>query len=517
MLGLHVSRAETSVLIVGGGPVGLSTAIGLRRFGVECVLVERHPSTLDFPKGRRVTIRTMEIFRQWGLEDAVTAVALPREESLFAYRGETLLGDDFKRAGLGGAITTHSPTNEVVCSQELLEPVLCRYARAAGADVRFATRLIDFSKGADGVTAQLADLDAGERTTVRAEYLVAADGARGDTRSTLGIRCSTAGELGEWVSIRLEADLADRVSDRRSGVYWLSKPRTGAAFAAVDNERQWLLLVPRDREAEPQESFTEERCEALAREAIGDPRITLWITGVRFWTATARVADHFAAGRVFLAGDAAHLTTPIGGLGMNCGIADAHNLAWKLAGVLSGWAGPALLDSYEPERAPVARHCAQASLGAARPPKLVDGLVLGAAYQSDAVTPDGSDAPEPADALADYEPTARPGHRAPHLWLERDGKRCSTLDLWGEWFTLVVGQAGKEVAEASVRGIEAPLRCHVIGERTDSPIPSTTSLTYGIGTDGAVLVRPDGHVAWRTPELKPPQLQEALVAATARA
>jgi hypothetical protein len=224
------------------------------------------------------------------------------------------------------------------------------------------------------------------------------------------------------------------------------------------------------------------------------------------------VSDRYRAGRVILAGDAAHVTTPEGGLGMNCGVADVHNLAWKLAGIVAGWASPALLDTYEPERRPHAVACVEASLGAARPPNPIDGLVLGHAFESAAVIDDGTPAPTPRDPVGEYMPMARPGHRAPHIWL---GPGTSTLDLFGGTFVALTDAAGKPDLDRAADAADAtgvPLSAHAV----DVPIwPSV----YGVGPGGVVLVRPDGYVAWRsgTPPKTPHQLASTLRIATGHA
>ena len=499
----NVGRSvDVPVLVVGGGPVGLLMATGLRHFGVDCLVVEKHASTLDFPKGRRVTTRTVEIFRQWGLEAAVAKVSLPRADSLFSFEGETLLGGDYRRQGLPfDDVNRTSPTRELICSQESLEPVLRQRAKA-DADVRFSAEVLSFTQDGGRVIADA--VIAGEHVSVHASYMVAADGAHGRTRDALGIDRSGPGTLGHRLSILVNANMGTRMMERQSAVYWLKQPRPGSLFVAVDNKNRWLLVVPYDPDTEPKDSWTELRCLELVRGGLGDDSVELRYLGHRFWDLTALVADHYRAGRVFLAGDAAHLTTPEGGLGMNCGVADAHNLAWKLAAVIAGWASPALLETYESERRTHAVACADASLGPARPPNPIDGLVLGHAFESAAIINDHTPAPRPRDPVGEYLPVARPGHRAPHIWLDPE---TSTLDLFGHAFVALtdpVGKPGLDHAADVARATGIPLTVHAVDA------PGWHDL-YGVGPGGVVLVRPDGYVAWRS--TTPPATSHRLASA----
>jgi 2-polyprenyl-6-methoxyphenol hydroxylase-like FAD-dependent oxidoreductase len=495
---------EVPVLVAGGGPVGLLMAVGLRHGGLGCLVVEKHASTLDFPKGRRVTTRTVEILRQWGLDREVEAESLPSADSLFSFEGDTLLGDDYERRALPFAeVRPTSPTRELICSQEHLEPVL-RARAIRDADVRFSAELVDFSQDEHGVDASVEM--AGERVSVHASYLVAADGAHGRIREVLGIARRGPGVLGHRLSILVSADLGARMASRASAVYWLRPGRApaGSLFVAVDNRDRWLMSVPYDPHSEPRESVTQSRCVDLVRAGLGDESVEVRYLGHRFWDPTALVAEHYRSGRVFLAGDAAHLTTPEGGLGMNCGIADIHNLAWKLAGVIAGWAAPALLDTYEPERRPHALACAAASLGPARPPNPIDGLVLGHTFQSAAVIDDGTQEPTPRDLVGEYIPTAKPGHRAPHLWLD---PTTSTLDVFGRGFVALTDPAGKPGLDyaADLAGTAAiPLSTHAVQAAGWHDL-------YEVGPGGVVLVRPDGYVAWRASS--PPQTPQIFAAA----
>jgi len=482
---------DTDVLIVGAGPVGLSMALALRYLGVGCIVVEKHGSPMDFPRGRGITVRTMELMRRWGVADTLRQAGLPTSEAA-VFIGENLLApkfDRFVRPAPDPSDT--SPETPLICFQNLTENILRDAAKAAGADIRYGWELTDAIDEHDVVTAAATDTGSGAQHRLRAPWMVAADGTRSSIRSALGIDRHGPGVVTHAVSIVIDAELRERTADRPSILYRLGGLPGGTLTPMDNGRRQWGLIYEYEPATDPVETFTNVRLRQLARKAIGDPEIPIEIVGHRFWESTALVADEFRRGRIFLAGDAAHVTTPIGGLGMNCGIGDVDNLSWKLAAVISGWAGESLLDTYDQERRPVAERTVDASLGRARPPAPVDGLVLGASYESAAVCPDGTVAAEPADMLGDYVPIARPGHRAPHLWLD-DTRATSTLDFFGDTFVLLTTAAGRAWRPIAREVAGLPLRFHEIDD------PQWPDL-YGIDPLGAVLVRPDGYVAWRAP------------------
>ena len=478
-----------SVVVVGGGPAGLATAIGLRTFGVDCLLVERHPSTLNFPKGRGISVRSMEIFRQWGVEPELTEKALPRGESLHVFMGDSLLAESFTRLTQPPEDAPPSPTDRLICAQTSMEEVLRARATALGADLRFGTSMTSFEQDSEGVTVHLSGPGSEGPLTLRTDWLIAADGHDSPIRNALGIERSGPGVVAHAVSVLVGADVADRMQGRRSVIYRIADV-PDATLLAVDNAHDWLLIYGYDPAETSAADLTDDRCLELARRAIGDPTVPVRLLGTRFWASTALVANDFRRDRVLLVSDAAHVTTTLGGLGMNCGIADVHNVTWKLAGVINGWADPSLLDTFHAERHPVAVATAQASLGASRPPAPTKGIDLGYRYTSSVITSEDTDTPHVSDPVGDYVPSGAPGCRAPHLWLDQAQTR-STLDLFGAFFTwLIDGTAAEPLAVAE--GSDVPLRMHVLHDHA-------WRKAYGLQPGGAVLVRPDGHVAWRGP------------------
>jgi hypothetical protein len=283
----------------------------------------------------------------------------------------------------------------------------------------------------------------------------------------------------------------------------VGNPPPDGAFLAINNTDRWLLVIGHEGD-ESLADLDDERCIAKVRRAVGIPGLAVEILSRMPWTPAARVAAHYGAGRAFLAGDAAHEMTPSGAFGLNVGMGDAHNLGWKLAAVIQGWAGPALVESYDAERRPVGRLAADESYrqfgdqGAARPFGNW-GVIFGATYESRAVETDGTPPPPVDDPAFDYVPIARPGHRAPHANLRSGGHRCSILDLYGDGFAVVTRSAAWAAAGALAgTRLGVPLAVTVLEQDGLEPeAPEAFERLYGIGHDGLVLVRPDGHVAWR--------------------
>ena len=515
---------EVPVLIVGGGPVGLTASILLSRLGVASRLVERHAGTAFHPKARNINMRTMEVFRQCGVEDAVRAAGLAIERTVYLIWAESLAGREIERRvpRRSNTIGPDAPSavRHCLCAQDDLEPALRRHAESlAPGTIAFGTELMHFEQDATGVTATVRNADGEKR--VRALYMVAADGARSRVRPALGIPLRGMREVYRSVNVLMKADLSPWVKDRPAAIYLIQQPGLRCTFLTINGVNRWgfLINLPGDASFEP---YTPEHCAAVVRTAAGVPDLEVEILGIDPWVAASLVAERFSSGRVFIAGDAAHEMPPTGGFGLNTGVQDVHNLAWKLAGVLKGWAIPELLDTYDAERRPWGQFVTDEALNSAismgrgpqpggasaaapllaRPEFHSElGIIFGARYGSPAVMPDGTDAPALDNPVAHYVPSARPGGRSPHVWLERNGERISTHDLIGAGFALFAGERGapwREAALAASKTLGVPMTAYTVGADSDVRDPEGQwAVAYGVEPDGAVLVRPDGHVAWR--------------------
>ncbi|MFI9051416.1 FAD-dependent oxidoreductase [Streptomyces sp. NPDC053427] len=533
------------VLVVGGSLVGLSASLFLGRLGVRHILVEKHSDTSRHPRGRGNNVRTMELYRVAGAEERIREAASVLADNHGILQAPSLTGEEqewlFKEIDPGGGLAKFSPAGWCLCSQNDLEPVLVRCAREQGGDLRFSTELLSFDQDREGVTAVVKNRESGEHTTIHADYVIAADGPRSPARERLGIGQTGPGDLFHNVSITFRAPaLADAVGDRRFIACYLTNPEADGCLLPVDNAADWVFHAPwhPDR-GETLEDFTDERCIDHIRRATGVPDMAVEITGKAPWHAAERVAERYAAGRVFLAGDAAHEMSPTGAFGSNTGIQDAHNLAWKLAAVVHGWAGPALLDTYESERRPVARATsARASArsaehshpGYAAAPGAGGGrqsgvltVALGYSYPNGAVV--GAD-PELPVVPARMQLSGAPGTRAPHMWLQRAGVRMSTLDLYEKSLVLLTGPTGAPWRAAAARAAErwsVHLPAYSIGTRPEDDLAPEKGTdwadVHGTTPAGAVLVRPDGFVAWRSESMAADpeaELDEALGAVLCR-
>jgi 2-polyprenyl-6-methoxyphenol hydroxylase-like FAD-dependent oxidoreductase len=417
-----------------------------------------------------------------------------------------------------------SPTVRLFITQKLIEPLMQQRTLDLGADVRFGTDMVSFEQDADGVNVLLRNRDTGEEQKVRAQYMVACDGARSPVRETLGIALRGRGAFSHSVTIYFRAPVAGLLRGRNLSVILVSNSSLRGFFRFEKPYESGFLVVnttgdPAEPNTDLWTGLTKERCEELVRVALGDGSIPIVIDDVMKWQARADTAERYQRGRVFLAGDSAHAITPYGGWNGNCGVQDAHNLAWKLAAELRGQSGPDILATYEAERRPVGAFTAEQAyvryvtreakyLMTPDLPSLQHDLdiELGYLYRSDAVVSDVD-----ADGRTHENPResrGRPGSRAPHVWIEYDGERISTLDLFGRNFVVLADRDGRswlrEAAEAAHSlGLTVDAHCLDIGE------------AYGIGPAGVALVRPDGFIAWRSQD-ESGSLEEALLSVLCR-
>jgi 2-polyprenyl-6-methoxyphenol hydroxylase-like FAD-dependent oxidoreductase len=492
---------DVEVLIAGGSLVGLSAAMFLAAHGVPSITVERHPGTAIHPRAALMNQRTIEIYRSVGLEDAI-AEASQRE---FVQNGamvsvESLGGKELEYyyKSINDGVEGLSPSPRIFITQIGLEPILRDRAAELGAQLDYNTELASFEQDGDGVSALVRDRAGGGERTIRARYLIAADGTHSPIRKQLGIPMKGHGSFSDSITIYFKSDVRELLGDRNLSVVYVFNPAVQGFFRfSLAGDAGFLVvnsaLDPNgERTTRVGEDMSDERCVEYVRTALGaSDDHPIEIENVQRWAATADWAERFQDGRVFIAGDAAHVMPPTGGFGGNTGVADAHTLAWKLAAVLRGAAGEALLDTYDAERRPIGEFTTRQaytryvvrldpSLGMEGVLPFVEDatIELGQRYHSPAIVPDET---EDGSAMEDpREPTGRPGTRAPHV--ELDGG--STHDLYGKSFVLLA--RGDAWRDAAPPGVDV----HVVDDER-------VAEAYGLGSDGAALVRPDAYVAWR--------------------
>ncbi|CAF1247093.1 unnamed protein product [Adineta steineri] len=493
------------------------------------MLIERHSGTSIHPRARSVNARTMEIYRSLGIDEAVREAGSSLSQSMGIYTGTSLKEvieskprkEEGKKFPLARLFTSLSPVTGAWGTQDMVEPVLLGTARERGVDARFNTECLNVEQNEDGVKATLHRRDEDTHTyIVSADYLIAADGAGSPIRKRLGVKTSGRGTMGHLLNILFHADLKELVCQREFSLCIINRPEVSGLFTSINNNDRWVFHLSYDpSKGEKSEDFTPERCKELLRIALGIPDIEIEIKSILPWEPSVRVAEKLQHGRIFLAGDAAHQMPPWAGQGANSGVADAHNLAWKLGAVLKGSARPELLSTYDVERLPVGRTAAEVSASAADERGLITmkkSLSLissifqrmfiisghGYTYSSQAIAAESTlplggiswkawSLPSLALAL-----DGRPGSRAPHVWVEHQGKRISTLDLFGKSFVLLAGSDGEAWCETARRAsttLNIDVDCYTTGPNRDVNDPTYQWQTAaGISSQGALLVRPDG-------------------------
>ncbi|KAI7976846.1 hypothetical protein EIK77_010077 [Talaromyces pinophilus] len=423
------------------------------------------------------------------------------------------------------------PEDGTFVTQDMLEPVLVKAAGEREGDLRFYTECAEIKQDEKKVTASIRNRETGKTTTVIADYLIAADGANSRIRSQLDVPTTGRGTMGYLLNILFEADLKELVDKREFSLCVIDRPEVTGILTSINNSDRWVFHLSYDpSQNEKPEDFPPERCQELLRIAIGIPDIKIKIVSILPWQPSVRVMTKLQHGRIFFAGDAAHQMPPYGGQGANTGISDAYNLAWKLSLVLKAVAHPRLLQTYDAERLSVGKAAAEASAGPADDRGLISPFKLdwkilrgwskilplasgfGYVYSSESsavieentwplagVTWKAWNAPSLLHSL-----DGRPGSRAPHVWAERDGKPISTLDVVGKGFVLLIGSEGNDAWTEAIEQVKLKFRGmdlvgYCVGPNADIAPKryKEWEIAAGISSNGALLIRPDGFVAWR--------------------
>lgn len=511
---------EVPVLIVGGSLVGMSTALVLGHHGIRSLTVEHHRRTAIHPRAAMITQRTMEILRETGIEQVV----MKKSDEQFVQDGaimalESLAGKEIAWfiPNLNEGVRDISPSVRLFITQSLLEPLLQSRAQELGAELRFATEMVSFEEDRGGIRAVIRQRDTGDTATVRARYVVAADGSRSKVRERLGIRMRGHGVFSKSITIYFHGNVAPLLRGRNLSVMYVVNPVLSGFFRIEKPFTSGFLAVhwlgdAKNPVTDVSEGLTETRCYELLRCALGDDTVPVTIDNVMHWDAAADTAERFQQGHIFLAGDSAHVMPPSGGFGGNTGVQDAHNLAWKLALVLKGVAGSSLLSTYDAERRPAAAFTVEQAYSRyvtrSAPYLRSDdmqaiesdlNIECGYVYHSSAVVPEVGE--HPGAHMNPRESRGLPGTRAPHVYLDKAGERISTIDLVDRNFILLAGSSGKawpEIAAAAARQLGVRVDVHVVGARGLTDVSGEFVAAFGIEPTGAVLLRPDGFIAWRS-------------------
>lgn len=500
------------VIIIGGGPVGLSLAICLANQGIKSLLIEKHKTTTNHPKARGVNGRSMELLRSMGIEDHLKQYQMPREAYRFTWI-EDFQGKEITRVPMTLDYSQYSPTQNAIISQDCLEQELFNKAKSLPSiDLRFNTEMIHASQDSDKVTIEILDRETQKKEILTGDYLIAADGANSPLRKIFNVEMEGEEDLGSFCNIYCEMNLDEYVKNRKSASFMFTRPDLRGTFIlSKDCQKKWLVGVRLDpNRGLTKDVFTDDFCLEFVKNLINDPKVEVRFINKAFWTMAALIAKQYRVGKVFFAGDAAHRLPPTGGFGMNTGIQDAHNLAWKLSMVIKGQAEDSLLESYFLERHQIAKtNTFWSRNNAKRFERIFTALAQGDLAVFEEALKDQANhinnilldlgfvyGYEYQNTQEAYKPTTKIGARAPHCWLSDENGQKSTLDLYLNEFVLV---CHPEADFWQKEYQSFPCKVVTIGENGEYADKNQDFLKkYEISKKGAVLVRPDGHIAWRS-------------------
>ncbi len=510
---------EVPILICGAGPVGLSLSLALSQQGINNMLVEKHPGITIHPKARGVNVRTMELFRNWGIESAVRSHELSANARRLLWM-ECLKGKIVGEIKVEESEFTDSPSSSCLVTQDFVEKeLLAAVLDQEHCQIKFSTKLNSMQQHGEFVDCILLNKNTNKHETIRCQYLIAADGAHSDIRNNLDIGMSGIENMGNFLSVYCDVELPSNFVTNPATVTVFTKPeQQGKFIMAVDLKQKWIIAQRTDGS---KHEFDQNYCVKLVRDVAEESKLQVNIINTSIWQMASLNAEQYRNKRVFLVGDSAHRMPPTGGMGMNTGIHDAHNLAWKLAYVINNFAEPDLLDSYQQERQPIAAYTIEWScrnsetliniiqsknegekekfkkaLSLQKTQLNHRGLDLGFIYRSNAIYSNIETTEEFDPDI--YHPSSSPGGRAPHCEIKMEGKILSTLDLFRDKFVLLLSPD-----------------CDVESLKSALPIPNLYPLVsyqlkknfidvnqdfvdlYQMEDYSAVLVRPDGHIAWR--------------------
>lgn len=495
---------HTKVLVVGGSLVGLSAALFLAWRGVPTIVVEKHRGSAVHPRATGFTERTLELFRAVGIADQVPQVAPGTR--LRRVRADSLAGKwHDETSWTPGEAEEHggktSPCTGAAMAQDRLEPILRLEATKRGADIRLGVEMMRFEQDADGVTAQMRERDGHSTYQIRADYVIAADGAESSIRRALGINRQGVGHLRTLRSVLFQCPDADVFLAHGIQQFVIAQPHFNA-FLTTYGDGRWVLMFDDDMDR------SEADLVDAVRAALGS-HMKFNVIATGRWEMAGRIAERYSEGRIFLAGDAAHQLPPTrGGFGANTGIDDVYNLAWKLQLVASGQASQRLLDTYSDERQPIGWLRHQQTFARPDYASWTDGALIGQKLYSNAAMElgqlvrsasiCGADESLPSAAHPD-DWKGQPGTRAPHVWVRSNERTVSSIDLFTDRLVLI-SQDDRWIAAAKKASSEMPVDIKTVLVGTDVVFPSDLPFAhcFGISDDGASLVRPDGIVAWRS-------------------